>query len=409
MAAGLAVLGAQAASALDYAPTFNASMLGGQYFFQSANANLNVNGTVNAAAAVKANDTWSVMPMFVGNYQGTKGTSDAVPAGSLFQQEMDYRGSVTGIYQTEGSPWKIKPTASYKYEFLRQTANETWGNGLFDYEKIGTGLEAENVYKDPFSYRLGVDVFRIRFPNYQSLESKAPLDPLGNPLARAVFNQNVLDTYNFQASGAGALPYPLENPVVSLSGGYSFLYQYYMDQNLINQKDEVTSGQRNDVLQTLNLGVGYPRAVRFFGGEQRLEARFGLNLSYNGSNQSFFDVTTQQYFADAYSYLSYGFGPSASLSWGDQKRPTTVGTSLSWTRLAYLNRQSQNGAGIYTGSGLRQDLYAWGINFSYPISQAFYLKAQTNFLWARSNNTFETAYAYNYRTANYLMGFSFEY
>ena len=47
--------------------------------------------------------------------------------------------------------------------------------------------------------------------------------------------------------------------------------------------------------------------------------------------------------------------------------------------------------------------------FAYPISPGFSFKVQANFLWARSNNTYEKTYAYNYRTANYLMGFTYEY
>lgn len=409
MGMALALLAGDQARALDYAPTLDLSLLGGQYFFQGANANLTGNGNVTAAVAAKTGESWSVMPMFVGNYQGTKGVQDSVPAGSLFQQEMDYRASVTGIYQKEGSSWKLKPSASYKYEFMKQVTGETWANGLFDYEKIGMGFEAENIYNDPFSYRFGFDFFRLRWPNYQSLESAVPVDPLGNPLNRSGFNTNVLDTYNVQLSANGSRPYPYDNPSMSLQGGYSILYQSYLDQNVIDQTDAITGGGRVDYLQTLNAGVGYPHDLYLFNSDARLESKLGVTLDYNSSNQNFFDATTVQFFSNAYSYWSYGMGPSVLLSWGEKKRPASLGTSVNYTHLMYLNRQAEDGNGLYTGSTLWQDLYIWGINFAFPISQQFYLKAQTNFLWARSNNTFETTYAYNYRAANYLLGFSYEY
>ena len=170
MTAALA-LGVGRAGAAEYAPVLNATVLGGQYFYQGNNANVSGNVSVVAGAMVKTSERWSFLPTYAANYQGTKGVSDSVAAGSLFQQEMDHRASFTGIYSLEGSDWKLKPSASYKYEFLKQTRDESWGHGLFDYEKIGLGFEAENLYREPFSYRFGLDLFRISFSNFASLES----------------------------------------------------------------------------------------------------------------------------------------------------------------------------------------------------------------------------------------------
>jgi len=404
-----ALLVAAPARALEYAPIFNASVLGGQYFFQNTRGNVNGNVSVTAAAVIKASQRWSWLPMYVGNYQGTKGVSDAVPAGSLYQQEADQRASLTGLYSVAGTSWKLKPSASYKYEFLKQTRDESWGHGLFDFEKIATGFEAEKTYREPFSYRFGLDIYRIRFPQYRSLESQSPLDPLGNPLNRTGFNRNVLDTYNFQLTASGSRPFPYDDPVVSLQGTYSLLYQHYIDQSLVDVRGQIESAGRRDFLQTLNGAVGYPRSFRLFDRDWRLDSRLGLSFAYNGSNQNYYDANTAQFFSDAYSYTSYSAGPGFALAWGDVKRPTTVSTSFVYTRLNYVGRQAQDGSGVYTGRKLGQDLYVTGLSGSYPISPGFFLKAQANFLWARSNNTYEKTYAYNYRSANYLMGFTYEY
>ncbi len=397
------------AHSVEYAPVFNAAVLGGQYFYQGNNSNVGGNASVVAGSIVKADGRWSLLPTFAANYQGTKGVSDAVPAGSLFQQEMDHRASVTGIYSLEGTNWKLKPSASYKYEFLKQTRDEAWGHGLFDFEKIAMGFEAENVYREPFSYRLGLDLYRIRFPNYQSLESQAPLDPLGNPLNRAGFNRNTLDTYNTQLSVAGAMPYPAQEPVLALQGGYSLLYQNYSDQNVIDSRDQIGSEGRADYLQSLGGSVSYPRAVRLFSTDCRLDSKLNANFAYEKSNQNYFDANTTQFFSDAYTYYSYGMGPSFSLAWGEAKHPTAIAASFSYTRFQYVARQAQDANGIYTGSRLGQDLYQTGLSGVYPLAPGFSIKAQANLLWARSNNAFEQTYAYNYRTANYLLGFTYEY
>ena len=134
-----------------------------------------------------------------------------------------------------------------------------------------------------------------------------------------------------------------------------------------------------------------------------------MNVAYNTSNQNYFDANTVQYFSNAYSYYSYGMGPSFNLAWGEAKHPTSVAASFNYTRFQYTERQAQDANGLYTGSHLGQNLYQAGLNGAYPIAPGFSLKAETNFYWARSNDEFEQSYAYNYRTANFLLGFTYEY
>lgn len=397
------------ASAAEVVPVLKGGILGGQYFLQGARGNLSGNANALAAPVVKFSERWSFIPMYAANYQGTKGTDDGTAAGTLFQQEMDHRVSATGIYTADGSHWRLKPAASYKREFLKQTTDERWGRGLFDFEKIAAGFEAENVYKDPFSYRIGVDVFRIRFPNYQSLESAAGTDPSGNPLNRELSDKNVLDTYNYQLSFSGARPFPYDDPKVSLQMSFSSLYRHYSDQHLVNLQGQLQSRGREDFLQTLSLGVGYPRQVRLWGNDCRLNSSLSASLSHNGSNQNSFDAAQTRFIFDAYSYYSYGLGPSFSLAWGDSKSPASVGLSFLYSRVQYTGRLAQDASGVYLPRHQYQDRYTATLGYSYPIAPGFNLKAQANFLWAASNQVYQTTYLYTYRTGNYLMGFTYDY
>lgn len=403
------IAGLSSARALEVVPVFNATLMGGQYIFKGDRSNLGLDAAVLAAPVLRKSDQWSFVPIYAGNYQGTKGVNDGVAAGTLFQQEMDHRVSLTAIDSVPGTNWKLKPSLSYKREFLEETRDETWGHGLFDYEKIGLGAEAENVYKDPFSYRFGLDVFRIRFPNFQSLESTSGTDPLGNPLHRENAGTDVLDTYNYQLSASGAVPYPFDDPKVSLSGGYSILYQDYHNETLVDSRGQLGTATRKDFLQTWNASLGYPKPVTLFGEDCRLDSSFGVNFALNMSNQNTFDAAQTQFIADSYSYADVGAGPSATLAWGDKKRPAAVAGSLRYDRTIYFGRQAQDGSGLYTGSRLVQDHYGLGLDYRYPIAPQFYLKAQANVLFVRSNNHFETTYSYNYTTENYLLGFTYEY
>lgn len=394
---------------MEYIPVYNATFMGGQYFFRSDRARLSGNAAVLAAPVMKFNDRWSVIPTVSSSYQGTKGVGDGVGAGTLFQQQMDHRIGVTGIRSLEGTNWRLKPSASYKRQFLKETRDEAWGRGLFDYEKIALGFEGENVYKDPFSVRLGFDVYRVRFPSYISLESQAGVDPQGNPLGRELAPKKVLDSYNFAWTASATRPFPYDDPKVSLQGGYSLLFQTYPDQLLVDARGQYEDKKRFDVQQALSGGVGYPREFSIAGRKTRLDSSVSMSVARTMSNQNTYDAARTKFVEDSYSNWTIGVGPSWNLSWGDFKRPNWLSTSFRWSRTMYSGRLAQDAGGVYLGDKQHQDRYSLGLAYGYPIGPGFYLKAATNFLWTTSNQAYEKTYAYTYRTANYTMGFTWEY
>lgn len=404
-----AVAAAGRAGALEYVPLYNVTVMGGQYFFKTDRSSLSGNASALAAPMLRTAGSWTYIPTLSSAYQGTKGVGEGVGSGTLFQQQMDHRAGFSALHAASGSTWKFKPSLSYKRQLLKETRDEAWGRGLFDFEKIAVGFEAENVYRDPFSYRFGLDVFRIRFPNYQSLESSAGVDPLGNPLGRELSNRNVLDSMNYQLSASVSRPFPYEDPVVSWQAGYSLMLQAFPDQNIVNQAGQLISSKRRDYLQTLSTSLGYPRPVRLAGRDFRLDSSLALSGSFNSSNQNTFDASRTQFVPDSYSYAGFGIGPSFTLAWGDVKKPAWLGASFRYGRTQYQGRLVQDGDGLYQASHQYQDRFHLGLFYGYPLAPGFNLKVQTNVLWARSNNAYEKTYSYNYRTANYLMGFTYEY
>ncbi|MFH1723827.1 MAG: hypothetical protein ABII00_04300, partial [Elusimicrobiota bacterium] len=391
-------------------PLYRISLLGGQYFFSSDKSNLNANIRAQAAPVVKLDEEWSLLPIYSSYFRGTKSVSDSVGSGTLFQQGMDHRLGLGAHYKPEYSPWRFKSGAHYKWEFLKETRDETWGQGLFDYEKIGVGFEAENVYREPFSYRFGYDFYYIRFPNYNSLESQSGVDPNGNPLGRETAGTDVLDTFNQELSFTATRPYPYEDPKVSLQASYRFLWQTFADQPIINRQGQPNGNKpydRQDFNNSLTLSVGYPRQI--MGGKIRMGLGFRTGFTYNGSNQNTFDAGQTIFIPDSYSYTSVSAGPNASFSWGDNKNPFTAGAGITYTRLQYTGRRIQNGGGVYQDDKQHQDRYLLTLTYGYPIVPNFRLMAQTSVLWARSNMAYEKTYRYNYSTANYLFGFTYDY
>jgi len=296
---------------------------------------------------------------------------------------------------------------SYRYDFLKETRDETWGKGLFDFQKMGVSFEGEKVYRDPFSVRLAYDFYYVNFPHFVSLESKSGTDPNGNPLGRETAGAHVLDTLNNQVTLTATRPYPYEDPEVSLQGSYSFLWQRFPDQPLVDQAGQYLSANRQDFNQTLSFSVVYPRSLA--DDLYRLTSSAQLGFSHNGSNQNTYDAGQLQYVSDSYSYYSFFFGPSFNLSWGDKKQPQTAGLSFLWYRTQYAGRLTQDPNGLYNDQYQYQDRYLLTTAYSYPIAEHFRLTANANFLWATSNMSYEKTYQYKYNAVSYLFGFAYDY
>lgn len=400
---------AAVAGAVEWTPVVNGSLSGGQYFFQRQKGNFTGNASLTAAAAGKLNERWTILPIVSSQYRGTKGVDDGVGSGTLFQQGMDHAFSFTTIRSILDTNWRLKPSVGYKRQFLKETRDERWGRGLFDYDKISAGFEAENIYKDPFSWRVGVDAFRIRFPNYISLESRSGVDPLGNPLGRELAPRRVLDSMNYQVGASFTRPFPYDSPALILSGGYSFLLKDFEEQLVVNNGGQFERTGRKDWLQTLNGSVGKPIPVRPFDKEGRLDLSAGLSFAYNRSNQNTFDAAFAQFVSDAYSYWNAELSNSATLSWGDKKTPDWVSASLRVSRLKYLGRLVQNGNGVYQGTKQHHDRVVFGLGWGHALSPGLTLVTRMNTLWATSNHEYNENYAYDYRTINYTLGLNYEF
>lgn len=403
----LALFLAAPARALEVVPVYGFTLLGGQYFFAGDKSKLNMNVTANAAPAVKLSGGRLFLPIYSGSYRGTKSVTDSVGSGTLFSQGMSHRLSFGYLRPLEGTTWKVKPSLSYKWDYLKETRDETWGRGLFDTQTVGLGFEAENTYKEPFSYRLGYDFFYTRFPNFKSLESKSGIDATGNALGRETAGVRTLDTLNQQLSFTVTRPVPYDQPVVALTAGYSLLWQKFHDQPLVNLAGQFQNENRQDFTNSLSASVLHPREI--LSGRARMGVGFNSRFNYTGSNQNTYDAGQTRFIADAYSNWSLSMGPSVGVSWGPKETPSTANMGLTWTRQSYFGRLVQDPNGLYQSDTQNHDRYQFSIGYGMPIAQNFRMLAQANFLWVDSNMRYEKTYKYSYNTSNYLLGFSYDY
>ena len=402
--AGLALgLAAKGAGAVEVNSLYGFELLGGQYFFNGQRGNLGGDVLGYYAPAMKFDENWSLLPSINASYQGTKQVLDVAGAGTLFQQQMDYRGSVTGIYQKPGSLWRLKPTASYKYELLKETNDENWGGGLFDYQKWDVGLGADYVYKDPYAVRMSVDYYKLHFPHYTSLESQAALDFNGQPLARELIGDYVLDTRNVAASVG--MDFPMGDKLV-LSGGAAAALEMFPNQRIVDASGLLDSPLRQDVVTMVTAGGKYAieKSSLF-----RMLASLDAGFTYDSSNQNSYDAVNTVFIPGYYNYWEASLGPSLKFFWGPKDEAIALQLSATGWYRDYPQRPAQDGTGIYLSETVHTTTGVLAANFTYPLVPHLDFLVNVQLGRALSNMQFQQFYAYNYTVENYMFGFRYDF
>ncbi|MFH2203655.1 MAG: hypothetical protein ABIJ96_11105 [Elusimicrobiota bacterium] len=390
------------AAALETQTLCDLQVLGGQYFFQGERGALNGNASGLFASVLVLNDRWTLVPSVASRFQGTKQVVDLVGAGTLFSQQMDHRIGVKGVYRRPESDWLFKPALSYSVQLLKETLDERWFAGLFDYRMIDLGFEAEYIYRDPYSVRAGVDYVYTHFPNYTSLESQLALDFQGQPLARELVGDNVLDTHALMFSAA--LTVPLGRGLRAESG-LSFTRQSYPQQPVVAGTGLLTGDNRADLITSFSTALD---ASWKAGREVRVAPRLGLAVANTVANQNNYDAMRTEHQPGYYNSTELKLEPEVRLLLGDPRQPVALrlGSSLSFRR--YPHRRIQDASGTYLDETLRQNGWMFTATASYPMAPGFRLLFNLQHGKASSNQGFEQFYSYNYTATNYLIGFRYE-
>ncbi|MFH1619099.1 MAG: four helix bundle protein [bacterium] len=389
-------------TAAEVTPYFNASLLGGQYFFGDNEGALSGNASVLTSAALKFSPAFTLVPLYSGRYQGTKQVADMAGGGTLFQALMNHRVALKGIYSFTPS-FRIKPEAGFKHEFLRETRDEKWGKGLFDYQRPGFSIETEYTYRDPFTVRAGYDIYKISFLNYTSLESQ--IGETEGSLARELAGARVLDslTHNVYVAGSREMPWR------SLGEAYfSFTMRGYGEQRVVNETGQFDSDARKDAVMAGNLSWRFPRRLKSDG-----KIIPGLTLTYvrSDSNQNSYDAQRTKFIGNYYDYDRLGAGLNASLQipLEGEKRFWDVRLGLGYTRVNYTGRPVQDSAGLYMSDKIYLNELTAGGSVSYPVVRNFRWTASLQYGKQSSNMRYEKLFRYNFNIFTYLMGFAYEY
>lgn len=379
-------------------PVADVSLLGGKYYLDSDAATFQGRFDAFVSPVIKFSDSHELVPVYSGNYSGTQDIQELAGGGVLTRQRQTHTFSLKHVYTRDFD--KYKPRVSYSKALIKETKDETWGKGLFDYATFSMGFEAEQE-RPHGTFTESYDYYKVAYPNYSTLLSQS----------QSVFNDTT--TFNELSTNAGENPmdnishrlgftYAWFPEPLNMKAGYDFTYRGYGDQAVaarpVTGQSPFKSGKRAEIMQNFSLKAN--RALK------PLYLSVGARLGWLSSNQGSYDSTRNEYMEDYYSYMEIVLSPAMGLV---LKNGTQFNFGLDWRRLCYLGRLKQDAAGNYGSSEINQTFWLTSISVRYPVFNRFFARAAYNYQISGSNMRYEDNYRYNYRANTYLMGLEWEF
>jgi len=378
------------ASAVEFIPSARLALLGGQFYFQGQDTSFNANADWSFTPGLKLSERDLLIPIVSGQYRRTREVQELIGGGYLTQETLDNTLGLRWV-RLLNADWNVKSTLSYKNEMLTESVTEKLGAGIFDYHKVAASVEVERAGQGLVrSMRHGVGAYAVRFYHYRALS--AEVSDLGSEVNAG---DRVLDFDAYEYTAAVDLV-PDDRTLLAFSVTGSL--RPYRDQKIVTVAGTYLNQNRFDAF--VSGAASVRRTLPEWG---PLESSLGLNGAYSRleSSQHNYDAQNTRFNPGYYDYGEISAGPFvAARLW--KKLAATV--AYDYTRRAFDHRPVQDETGVYGDKAIRLDTHTVNLSASYALGRGFSLRAQGTYRRSTSNMLYESAYRYNYWTANYYAG-----
>ncbi len=290
----------------------------------------------------------------------------------------------------------VKAQLDYMKEYVRTGANEVWGQGLYDFQRVGGGVFLGRQFTNDFYGEVSLQFHTLVFPNYTDLLAEYQAGANADSSAGKQ-NQNV-----YQA-GASA-----KYGATNMSLGV--MVMDYTKQKVITQTVQpdgtyYSGDLQRDMLLTLNVSR-----------EQKLLKCLivvpAITYKYKVSNQNYQDFATPtstapvQYEDQFYNYNEI-----------DAVLPFTLFISKKWDFFAnyeldiktYTSRPPRNANDVFVTGTQANNITIWGAGFVYKPNDVtrttFFYQYQSE----SSNMKFEEYLPYNYSGNTFGINLNYSY
>jgi hypothetical protein len=380
-------------------PIINLDLLGTYSKIQGHNDTGGAIVDVLVSPAIKINDDHYVIPLYNFNYTREQQIISEEEGGYSVQQTMNHNVYLTNkLKLNDNLTSKISGFGTWAY--YKETKDEDWSDGLYDYTDVGGILDFEyelGDLQDPVFNELGLELeyYRRQYPNFQSLIS------LATPTAPEE-DEKDYDGYKL------IFGYLRENPQgLSLEATYQPLWKRYTDKLVVGSDGVLIDGdKRKDNQHTFDLNFRYPATKRF-------TLYLDNELILNRSNQNFYDskdtivLSDDEFIDDYYEYTSYMIRPKVSYDIAvKEDKDLTVHLAYAFLDKEYSDRKAQSSSGAYTTEDEEDKFHTFSFGLSYPLTDKVKAIALFDYTIAKSNMEYEKYYRYNYDLMSIACGIS---
>lgn len=382
-----------------YIPVVNGQFTMGQWNFEGSKSSLGGNAALMFVPAMRFTNKFSILPTLESTYRGTRSAEELAGGNNLFQDTWENGASVKFVHGLNQN-WTLRENVGARQKWFRETVDETWNQGLYDYRIFNVGTEIERHWGKRASVAMSYDFSLLKFPNYQSLESTQSGDQ-----AREFSGTNVLDNRIHLVTLRNRITMPMRIST-QIMGLYS--PRYYTDQTVVEASGLLSSEKRKDDYYGGNLSVDRP-----FKTSARTQLIASLRYGYAAlkSNQNHYDARVTTFIPSFYDYQQHSVGTQFSLAvgFGNNPSPMMFDLGLSASRRNYTDRVIQSESGAYLSEKLYVNESSINLGYSYPLAKNFRLRVSSTFGSSSSNNQYESVYRYNFHDSNYQFGFTYDY
>ncbi len=348
------------------------------------------------APIIKISDTYCVIPLIDVHLNRV---AQFLPEDQGNRFNNTYLTTNTNIaFRKEFKPgWFSKVTVLGTWNFMKESQEDNWGKGLYDYTDVGANLEVKHLKKTDTSEgnaALSFEYYRRKYPNFQTLISETSVTP------------PEVDEKDFHAFK------PKLRLDYATAGGLTLFAQPYFESRHFDDKHLVKDDGTLDLAKKRTDS----QVVLDFGASHRLpweKLTLGLDnsLTHYRSNIGFYDtrstlsLSDDVFTADYYNYDSGRISP-----WFEFAYPITnekiirarLGYAFNYRR--YLDRKAQSANGTYLPEDQKDNEQEMFFSLNIPLANDWDWVTRYSNTRTRSNQEYEAFYRYSYDYATIKSG-----